>query len=126
MFLDHATSCDSRKIIFICWTFKLLFFLGKAIHKSMIHLKYLFIFACYLKIHEFKCPRTCPSWSSHKIMCPEIISQYYKILEHRYTQPSKSGEDNNIIISVDFKLLMTENPKHFILVLTLEKSIKAF
>jgi len=59
-------------------------------------------------------------------MCPEIISQYFKISEHRYTRPSKSGEDNNIIISVDFKLLMTENPKHFILVLTLEKSIKAF
>ena len=32
---------------------------------------YLSIFVCYLKIHELKCPRTCPSLSNHEIVCPQ-------------------------------------------------------
>ena len=74
------------KIIFICWTFIFVHFVGKTIHEYKILIKCWFnlIVNCVfnLKTQEFKRPQTCPSLSNYKISCPwnKMNSQYWVLL----------------------------------------------
>jgi len=55
-----------------------MYFVGMAIHEFKIPTKYLFTLVILHEFHEFKCPRTCPMSSNHKISGPwnQVILQY--------------------------------------------------
>jgi len=64
-------TCDTdieqpgSEIIFICWAFNFVYFVGRTTQEFKIFNWFnllVFMFKCVFnfKMHEFKCPRTCP------------------------------------------------------------------